>query len=311
MYVIWGTTYYALKVGVSEAGPYFLLGTRFLVAGALLLAFLRWRGKPWPAPAQWRNASVLGLLLLVLGLGNVTVAEQWVSSGATVALISILPLVTALASGVLGRWPRAPEWAAIAIGAAGTLFMITGADLRASPLGVALILSGTVCWSLGSVLSSRLEAAHGAMGFAAEMVAGGVLCLLVSLALGESWTLPESDAVWWAWAYLVFFGSIVAFSAYRTLVDRASPTLAATYAYVNPPVALLVGWWLGSEEFSPNVLIGLPIVLAAVGLHAWAQMKASAPARAATTPSAPTARKRADMENPRGNGKPLVPRVRV
>jgi drug/metabolite transporter (DMT)-like permease len=278
VYVVWGTTYYALKVGVSEAGPYFLIGTRFVVAGALMLAFLRWRGKPWPTFVEWRSAAVLGLLLLVLGLGSVTVAEQWVSSGATVALISILPLMTALASGVFGRWPRALEWLAIGIGAAGTLFMIAGADLRASPAGVALIVFGTLCWSFGSVLSSRLPAAHGAMGFAAEMVAGGVIALVFSVVLGESWSLPTSDEVWWAWMYLVVFGSIIAFSAYRTLVDRASPALATTYAYVNPPVALLVGWWLGGEQFSQNVLIGLPIVLAAVGLHAWAQMRAAPPA---------------------------------
>lgn len=104
------------------------------------------------------------------------------------------------------------------------------------------------------------------------MLAGGAIALIVSAVLGEPWTMPTSDAVWWAWGYLVVFGSIIAYSAYRTLIERASPTLAATYAYVNPPVALLVGWWLGGESFSPNVLIGLPVVLAAVGLLAWAQM---------------------------------------
>ncbi|MGH8310518.1 MAG: EamA family transporter, partial [Steroidobacteraceae bacterium] len=246
----------------------------------LMFAYLRWRGHPWPTAAQWRGASMLAFLMLVIGLGGVTAAEQWVSSGATVALISAMPLMTAVWSVVFGRAPRPLEWVAIAIGAAGTLLMVTGADLRASPLGTALILFGCLSWSFASVTQNRFATAPGASGFAAEMLAGGVIALIVSAVLGESWTLPTSGAVWWAWSYLVVFGSIIAYSAYRTLIERASPTLASTYAYVNPPVALLVGWWLGDESFSPNVLIGLPIVLAAVGLLAWAQMRTPSPGSA-------------------------------
>jgi len=276
VYIIWGTTYYAIKVGVSDAAPYFLVGTRFVVAGGILILFLRLRRVPWPTLAQWRGAAILGVILLVMGLGSVTVAEQWVSSGATVALISVMPLMAAAWSGVFGRWPQPIEWLAIAVGAGATLFMVAGADLRASPLGTGLILLACCAWAFGSVLTSRIEAAHGAMGFAAEMLIGGLVALAISAAIGESWALPDSAPVWWAWAYLVVFGSLIAFSAYRTLIEIANPTLAATYAYVNPPVALLVGWWLGDERFSPNVLIGLPIVLGAVGLLAWAQFRTAA-----------------------------------
>ncbi|MGH7553512.1 MAG: EamA family transporter, partial [Longimicrobiales bacterium] len=271
VYIVWGTTYYALKVGISEAGPYFLLGTRFVVAGALMFAYLAWRGRPWPTAAQWRGASLLGFIMLVIALGFVTVAEQWVTSGAAVALISVMPLMTAAWSVAFGRSPRRLEWVAIAIGAAATVLMVTGADLRASPLGTGLILFGSLSWSFASVAQHRFQTAPGASGFAAEMFAGGVICFVVSAVLGESWSLPRSTDVWWAWGYLVVFGSIIAYSAYRTLIERASATLASTYAYVNPPVALLVGWWLGDESFSANVLIGLPIVLAAVGLLAWVQ----------------------------------------
>jgi drug/metabolite transporter (DMT)-like permease len=124
------------------------------------------------------------------------------------------------------------------------------------------------------------------MGFAAEMLAGGAMALLLSLFFRESWALPHASRVWWAWGYLVVFGSLIAFSAYRFLVEHVAPTLAATYAYVNPPVALLVGWALGNESFSANVLLGLPIVLASVGLLAWAQIRGS---RAPRTQRAPTA----------------------
>jgi drug/metabolite transporter (DMT)-like permease len=239
------------------------------------MGWLLLRGHALPALTQWRGSALLGLLLLVIGLGNVTVAERWVSSGAAVALISLMPLATALWSGVFGRWPRRWEWVAIALGGAGALVMVTGHDLRANVLGTALILIGMASWSFGSILSRRLHTPHGAMGFAAEMLTGGVMALIVSAAVGESWALPGALRVWWAWGYLIVFGSLIAFSAYRYLVDRVSPTLAATYAYVNPPVALLVGWGLGNESFSANVLVGLPIVLAAVALHGWVQFRAS------------------------------------
>jgi drug/metabolite transporter (DMT)-like permease len=282
VYIVWGTTYFALKVGVQGAAPYFLVGTRFVVAGALAMTWLKMRGHPLPTLRQWRGSALLGFLMLAIGLSNVTIAERTVSSGAAVALISFMPLVMALWSGLLEKWPKRSEWLAIAVGTLGTLVMVTGADLRASPSGTLLILSGTVAWSLGTVLSRRIELPAGAMGFAAEMLAGGVIALVMSVAFGERWALPQSSAVWWAWAYLVVFGSLIAFSAYRVLVDRVSPTLASTYAYVNPPVALFVGWLLGNEKFSMNVLLGLPIVLAAVGWHTWSQMRAMAPKHATT-----------------------------
>jgi drug/metabolite transporter (DMT)-like permease len=280
VYIVWGTTYYALKVGVQGAGPYFLVGTRFLAAGLLLLAWLIVRGQRMPTLKQWGNSALLGLLMLTFGIGSVTSAERTVSSGAAVALISVLPLAIALWSGVLEKWPNRNQWIAIVIGLIGTLTIVAGGDLRASPGGTALILFATSMWSLGTVLSRRLDVPHGAMGFAAEMLTGGLICMVVSAAFGESWVLPHSAAVWWAWGYLVVFGSLIAFSAYRLLVERAAPTLASTYAYVNPPVALFVGWWLGDEKFSPNVFIGLPIVLAAVGLLTWTQLRAQNSAHA-------------------------------
>jgi drug/metabolite transporter (DMT)-like permease len=111
------------------------------------------------------------------------------------------------------------------------------------------------------------------------MLSAGVMGLVISAALGEHWTIPHAANVWWAWGYLVVFGSLIAFSAYRFVVERVSPSLAATYAYINPPVALAVGWWLGNETFSLNVLLGLPVVLVAVALHAWTQTR---------TPAVPT-----------------------
>jgi drug/metabolite transporter (DMT)-like permease len=275
VYVIWGTTYFAIKVGIEGSPPFFLIGTRFLVAGGILLAWQALRRRPMPTARQWLGAALVGFLLLVVGNGGVAVAERWVSSGATVALISIMPLGTALWSGAFGEWPRRLEWAAIALGGVGAAVMLMGRDLQGSVAGTLVILLGITCWSLGTILSRRLDIPHGPTGFGAEMFTAGVLALGVSAALGEHWSVPHSEPVLIAWAYLVVFGSLIAFSAYRFVVERVSPTLAATYAYVNPPVALVVGWWLGNESFSANILLGLPIVLCAVGLHAWIQARAS------------------------------------
>ena len=273
VYIVWGTTYFAIKVAIEGFAPFFLVGSRFIVAGVLLLGWQALRGGPMPTAKQWRGAAVVGFLLLVVGNGAVSVAEHWVSSGATVALISIMPLATVLWSGAFGEWPRRAEWIAIALGGAGAAIMLLGRDLQGNIIGTLLILCGTASWSLGTVLSRRLDIPHGPTGFGAEMLTAGLMGLVISAALGEHWTIPHVAHVWWAWGYLVVFGSLIAFSAYRFVVERVSPSLAATYAYINPPVALGIGWWLGKETFSVNVLVGLPVVLGAVALHAWIQTR--------------------------------------
>ncbi|HEY2780630.1 MAG TPA: drug/metabolite exporter YedA [Steroidobacteraceae bacterium] len=273
VYIVWGTTYFAIKVAIQGMAPFFLVGTRFVIAGVLLLGWQALRGQPMPTAKQWRGAALVGFLLLVVGNGGVSVAEHWVSSGATVALISIIPLATALWSGAFGEWPRRSEWFAIALGAVGAAIMLLGRDLQGSMLGTLIILFSAASWSLGTVLSRKVDIPHGPTGFGAEMLTAGLMGLAVSAALGEHWGIPRAPHVWWALGYLVVFGSLIGFSAYRFVVERASPSLAATYAYVNPPVALIVGWWLGSETFSENVLVGLPVVLGAVALHAWIQSR--------------------------------------
>ena len=280
VYIVWGTTYFAIKVAIEGFAPFFLVGTRFVVAGVLLLGWQALRRAPLPTARQWGGAALVGFLLLVVGNGAVSVAEHWVSSGATVALISTMPLATALWSGAFGEWPRRAEWIAIALGGAGAAIMLLGRDLQGSIIGTLLILLGIISWSLGTVLSRKVDIPHGPTGFGAEMLSAGLMGLIVSAALGEHWSMPHVAHVWWAWGYLVVFGSLIAFSAYRFVVERVSASLAATYAYVNPPVALVVGWWLGNEKFSANVLLGLPVVLGAIALQAWLHSRDTLPAPA-------------------------------
>jgi drug/metabolite transporter (DMT)-like permease len=277
LYIIWGTTYFAIKVGIEAVPPFFLVGTRLTTAGGLLLSWQLLRGRRLPTLRDWRNAALIGTLLLVAGNGASAVAEHWISSGATVALGSVLPLATAIWSGVFGRWPRRLEWAAIAVGGLGAAIMLLGRDLRASVAGSAVILLGVTSWSFGTVLSRRIDLPRGPSIFGAELACAGCVALAISAALGEHWRVPHASRIWLAWGYLVVFGSIVGFSSFRYLVERVSPTLASTYAYVNPPVGLLVGWWLGGERFSSNLLIGLPIVLGSVALLAWAHTRGEIP----------------------------------
>ena len=269
LYIVWGTTYFAIKVAITGLAPFFIVGTRFTVAGLIVLAWQKLRGQRLPTAREWRAAALIGFLLLVVGNGSVTIAEHWISSGATVALGSIVPLGTALWSGVFGRWPRRNEWVAIALGGVGTAIMLTGRDLSTNLTGTLVILTGVTSWSFGTVVSKHVPVPPGPSGFGAELLAAGIMGLVLSLALREPWELPHAARVWCAWGYLVVFGSLVGFSAFRYLVERVSLTLASTYAYVNPPVALLVGWGLGDETFSPSLLVGLPVVLASVALHAW------------------------------------------
>ena len=286
VYIVWGTTYFAIKVAIQGLPTLFFVGTRFLVAGTVLLALQIPRKPRMPSLAEWRNAALLGLLFLVVGNGCVAVAEHRISSGATVALGSVIPLATALWSGVFGQWPRRMEWTAIALGALGAAIMLVGRDLQASPAGALTVLLGVTSWSLGTVLSRRLPVPQGAMGFGAEMLFAGVMALALSALGGEHWALPHSARIWSAWGYLVVCGSLLGFSAFRFVVERVSPTLASTYAYVNPPVALLVGWRLGHESFSSSLFIGLPVVLAGVALHAWAHARSEAAARVTAVASA-------------------------
>lgn len=276
LYIVWGTTYFAIKVGIRTVPPFFLIGTRLSAAGLLLLAWQTLRGRRLPTRAEWGSAALIGTLLPLAGNSAMAVAEHRISSGATVALMSVLPLATALWSGVFGQWPRRLEWFAIAVGGLGVAIMLLGRDLHSSPLGALVILFGVTSWSFGTMLSRRIALPRGPSSFGAEMLCAGCFGLMISAALHEPWHIPHSASAWYAWGYLVVFGSLVGFSSYRYLIERVSPTLATTYAYVNPPVGLLVGWWLGSESFSPQLLIGLPIVLGSVAFLAWAHARGKA-----------------------------------
>lgn len=269
VYVIWGSTYFAIRIGLESFPPLLMIALRFLAAGLLLFGVMKWRGAANPSLAQWRDGGIVGVLLLGGGTGFVALAEQTVASGLTAVFIAVTPLLFALWSGWFGHWPTRREWIGIGIGFIGVLLLASGAGLSGSPLGALTLLGAVTCWSLGSVLSQRkLRMASGPMGFASEMIVGGGFLLLVGLLKGESLSLTmlaqASWQAWLAWLYLITIGSLVGFSAYMYTLARVSPALASSYAYVNPVIAVALGVWLGGEVISTREMLAMAVILISV-----------------------------------------------
>ena len=264
-WLVWGSTYLAIKVALVSFPPFLQMGSRFLVAGALLAAWMRWRGAPWPSGRQWLHALVVGGLMLGGGMGGVGHAEQSVGSGLVVAFIAVVPLMIALLNACWGVRPSWLEAAGIAVGLAGVLLLTQGHGFQSSPAGLAAICIACVCWSLGSVLSQRsLPLAPGAMGFASEMLCGGAVLMLLAAVSGERMAWPPRTEAAAAWCYLVVFGSLIAFNAYMVLLARAPSGLAASYTFVNPVIAMLLGVGLAGEVVTPFEWAAVAVVLAGV-----------------------------------------------
>lgn len=267
-YLIWGSTYLAIRFALVSFPPFLQMGTRFLTAGVLLMAWLLWRGKDrLPTLPEWRNAFVVGALMLGGGMGLCASAEQHIGSGLIAAFIAITPMIVCGWGLLFGQRPARLEFAGMAVGVAGVLMLVRGASFSASPAGIAYIAGAVSAWSLGSVLSTtKLPLARGPMGFASEMLCGGAVLMAVSLALGEHGAAPVAPVAIASWLYLVVFGSLIAFSAYLYLLGHASPAVATSYAFVNPVIALLLGVLVGGERVTSGEWIACGVVLAGVVL---------------------------------------------
>lgn len=264
VYIIWGSTYLAIRFAVAGLPPMLMSGVRFLIAGVGLFIVLRLRGAAMPSLAQWRGAGTLGLFLLVGGNGTVAVAELHVSSSLTAMMIATTPLWAAIFAGIWGRWPSGKEWIGLSVGFAGVILLNVGGGLRANPFSAGLLLLAAASWAFGSIVSSRLELPVGLMASAAEMIVGGALLILAGIGRGESLpaVFPISSLL--AMGYLILVGSLVAYSAYNYLLMHARPTLATSYAYVNPLVAVLLGVGLAGEKISVSGVVALAVILAGV-----------------------------------------------
>jgi drug/metabolite transporter (DMT)-like permease len=269
-WLIWGSTYLAIRFALRGFPPYFMMATRFFCAGGLLLAWQFARGAALPGFRDWRNALLIGTLMLCGGMGGVAYAEQTIASGLVVAFIAVMPLALVVINVGFGVYPRRSELRAVCVGLAGVLMLTQGTGLHASPAGLIAISVGCACWALGSVLTQRgFALAPGATGFATEMLCGACTLLAMSALRGESWHWPTQADVWISWGYLVVFGTLVAFSAYMLLLARTSASLAASYALVNPVVALVLGVTLGGEAVSSWEWLASGVVMSGVVLLFW------------------------------------------
>lgn len=273
LYIIWGSTYLGIRYALESYPPFLLAGLRFLGAGILLFGFLRLRGVAGPTPRQWRNAAITGLLLLGFGNGLVCFAEQHVSSGIAAVAVASMPLFAALFSGLYGEWPSRNETVGLVIGFAGVIVLNLGSGLSGSRIGAIALLIAAASWAFGATWSRRQDMPAGPMNTAAQMLCASVALLLVGFATGER--LPEHPTMraTAAVVYLGLFGSIVAFSAFLYVLKHARPALATSYAYVNPPVAVLFGVLLVGESVGPYDIAGMAIILLGVGAIALARQK--------------------------------------
>jgi drug/metabolite transporter (DMT)-like permease len=266
-YLVWGSTYLAIRFALVSFPPFFQMGTRFLAAGALLMGWVLWRGGPRPTRTQWRNALAIGTLMLGCGMGLTASAQQHIGSGLIAASIAVVPMLVCGWGLLLGQRPGRLELLGMAVGLLGVLLLARGASFAAAPVGIACIAGATLAWSLGSVLSTtRLPLAPGSAGFASEMLCGGAVLMLLSLALGEQPAWPPQPLALAAWGYLVVFGSLIGFSAYLYLLAHASPALATSYAFVNPVIALFLGVLVAGEAVTGSEWISCGVILLGVFL---------------------------------------------
>lgn len=265
LYFIWGSTYFVIRVGVESWPPLMMAGLRFFVAGCILFTFLLLRGHKVPTLKQWMAAGAVGILLLSVGNGLVTVAEHMqVPSGIAAVMVATVPLFTLCFSRLWGMPNSRLEWTGVAIGLFGIVLLNTGSNLEGNPWGAALILLASLSWAFGSVWSSRLPLPTGLMAGAAEMIIAGVVLLVASRVTGEHMTATPSLSGFLALGYLVVFGSMIAISAYMFLLKTVRPAVATSYAYVNPIVAVLLGIGFAGECLSPVEWVALGVILCAV-----------------------------------------------
>ena len=265
VYLVWGSTYLAIRFALEGGYPPLLMaGMRFIAAGGVFYAVLRLRCVPAPTRAQWRDLAVMGLLLLGLGNGMVCIAQQTVSSGLAAVAVASVPLWIALFASLRGERPTRLELFGLGTGFVGVLWLNAGSSLTGSPQGMLALLVAPLAWAWGSVWSRGRALPSPFMAAAGQMLCGGVLMLVAALVFGERIVAMPTPKASLALAYLAVFGSIVGFTAYAWLLQNVRTTLAGSYAYVNPVIAVLLGTWLAAERFSGHDIGAMAVILSGV-----------------------------------------------
>ena len=274
IYFVWGSTFLAIRIGVREVPPLLLAAMRFLVAGLVLYGWMIARGERSPSRRQWRSASVLAILIFVIDYGLLFWAEQRVPSGVAAVMLALIPAFMALSEIIVLRTQRLTVRLALAllIGLGGVaVLMSRSLNLGGEPIdrvGALALIVASMSFSVSSALARKLPLPSSkVMSSGAQMLAGGVLLVLAAAALGEFREFHPgtvSRGAWLSLLYLIVAGSIIGFTAYVWLIDHESPTKVGTYAYVNPVVAVLLGYFLGGEALGLRTVLGTLFVLISV-----------------------------------------------
>ena len=271
VYLVWGTTYFAIGVAMQSLPPLLMNGARFVLAGAVMLAYARWQGQAWPTAAQWRGSALIGALMAFAAMALVVLAQRLgIGSGLMATVVTTMPMWLALWT----RWGGEPvpltSWIGLVLGATGALVLALEGDFSSTVLGTLCAFGAPLAWSLGSYASRKMALPSPAMASGAQWLVGGLLGLLVA-ALWE----PGAQRFQWsqvtaasgaAWLYLVVMGTLVTLNAYLWLLKNSSAALAGSYSFVNPVVALCVGVLLGGEQLTGWVFVAMPLILAALAL---------------------------------------------
>ena len=268
VYLIWSSTYLAIRVAVHELPPLLMAGMRFIAAGGVMLAIARRRGAAWPSLAAWLRALPVGMLLFLGGNGFVALSEQSVSSGGAAVVCATMPLWVGVLGAFLGAKPTVREWVSLVIGFTGVVVLMGGPALAGEPQHVALLIASPILWALGSLISRRTKPVTGAQAAlvtpALHMLTGGVILILAGAGIGETVPMHASVNAWLAVAYLAVFGSIIGFTAYSWLLANARPVVATSYAYVNPVLAVLIGAALYGEPLGWTTLVANVLIVGAI-----------------------------------------------
>lgn len=275
IYLIWGSTYLGIRVAIETIPPFLMASARFVIAGLTLFAILRLRGSAWPSARQWRANAIIGACLLLGGNGLVVWAQQFVPSGVTALLIGAGPLFIVATEWAWpgGSRPTLVTLGALLLGFAGVTWLAApwqSGPGAIAPAGIVAILGACVSWSIGSIYSRH--ARHGAeplVSASLQMICGGAGLILIAWAHGDFGQLNLSAVSvrsWTAFSYLVLAGSLVGFSTFVWLMKHSTPARVSTYAYVNPIVAVFLGWLVLGEPITPRTLIASTIILASVAL---------------------------------------------
>ncbi len=274
IYLIWGSTYLAIRLAIDTLPPFLMAGTRFIIAGAVLFIWARARGVPAPTRRNWLGAAAIGALLLTFGNGAVVWSEQRVPSGLVALVVATVPVWTVVVEWIRpgGHRPTGGVVVGLLVGLGGVALLVAPGRIaggaRIDPVAAMALTFGSIAWSVGSVYSKRAPLPRSPqLATAMEMLSGGVGLLLGGLVSGELAAFAPAGVTLrsaLAMLYLIVFGSLIAFTAFVWLLGVSTPARVSTYAYVNPAVAVILGWALAGEPLSARTLIAAAIIVAAV-----------------------------------------------